>query len=238
MCRMFGVVAAQPVALHAFLWEGSRSLAALSSEHSDGWGVAVHDASAWSVEKRPTSAGQCPKYREIASTATAAHAIAHIRKKTVGETKLSNTHPFRRDRFVFAHNGTMPGVATLLSKTSRGRLAEIAGDTDSERLFAFLLTSVDDAPSLSEGVARAAAELRLGPAIGSASFLFSDGERMFAFRQGRTLFAMAGERATFVASEPLTSGAWRELPEGSLTELAAGESRLCDVGVPSSRRAA
>jgi len=238
MCRMFGVVATQPVALHAFLWEGARSLAALSSEHCDGWGIALHDASAWSVEKRPTCAGQCAQYREIASTATAAHAIAHIRKKTVGETKLSNTHPFRRDRFVFAHNGTMPGVATLQARTSRSRLAEIAGDTDSERLFAFILTSVDDAPSLSQGVARATAELRRGPAIGSASFLFSDGARMFAFRQGRTLFTMAHQRAAIVASEPLTSDAWRELPDGSLTELVSGECRPCDVDVPSSRRAA
>jgi predicted glutamine amidotransferase len=239
MCRMFGVVSAHPVALGALLSQGARSLAALSHEHCDGWGIALKSAAGWIVEKRAACAARCTTYAELASTATAAHAIAHVRKKTVGDAALANTHPFRRDRFVFAHNGTLPGVVALHAKTSARRLAEIAGDTDSERLFAFVLSSVDETNDVSHGLALAAAELQRRTVIGSASFLFSDGERMFAFRQGRTLFAASREHAAVVASEPLTAESWTELREGSLTELSSeGQYRAREVVAPTSRRAA
>ena len=71
--------------------------------------------------------------------------VSHVRRKTVGETSLVNTHPFERGRWVFAHNGTVEDVAWLRAQTSRERLAEVRGETDSELLFAWLLTRLDDA---------------------------------------------------------------------------------------------
>jgi len=228
MCRMFGVLASKPVALGALLADGVRSLRVLSREHGDGWGVALRSAADWVVEKRTKCAAECSHYEGLAMSAQSRLAIAHVRKRTVGDIKLTNTHPFQRGRYVLAHNGTLPGVGALAAHTSFTRLSEIEGETDSERLFVFILTHVDRASDMERGVTNAVRQIRGISDFGAASFLFSDGERMFAHRSGRTLYSLLktdphGGVAAMVASEPLTHDEWSELREGSLTELHLGE---------------
>ena len=228
MCRMFGVLASKPVALGALLADGVRSLRVLSREHGDGWGVALRSAADWVVEKRTKCAAECSHYEGLAMSAQSRLAIAHVRKRTVGDIKLTNTHPFQRGRYVLAHNGTLPGVGALAAHTSSSRLNEIEGETDSERLFAFILSHIDRAPDVERGVTNAVRHIRGISDFGAASFLFSDGERMFAHRSGRTLYSLLktdphGGVAAMVASEPLTHDDWSELREGSLTELHLGE---------------
>src|SRR5438477_7603822 len=104
MCRMFALAAARPIAARELLRDAPRSLAALSREHADGWGVALY-ADDWSIHRGTACAARCTRFDAIADAATARLVIAHVRKKTVGPTSLANTHPFRRGRFVFAHNG-------------------------------------------------------------------------------------------------------------------------------------
>jgi predicted glutamine amidotransferase len=215
MCRMFGLHAAQPVRVAELLRDAPRSLRQLSLEHADGWGVAI-EMQGWSVHRSTDCAARCSRFDAVVESLQARLMIAHVRKKTVGETALVNTHPFRRGRFVFAHNGT---VSTTALRSSDTRLAEIEGTTDSERLFAFLLTHIDEARDIELGVAAATRELRAMPALGPASFLLSCGERLFAYRLGRALFTMVRDGATFVASEPLTGEAWREIPDGGLVVI-------------------
>src|SRR5688572_7212074 len=105
MCRMFGVAAAAPLSSHRLLCEAPKSLRTLSREHADGWGVAMHDGAAWQVERGTMCAADSERFAELARFETQL-AIAHVRKATVGSTALANTHPFQRDGFVFAHNGT------------------------------------------------------------------------------------------------------------------------------------
>lgn len=153
--------------------------------------------------------------------------IAHVRKKTVGETSLVNTHPFQRGEIVFAHNGTVTAVNALVARSSRAQLAQIAGDTDSERLFAFVMTFVES-HGIERGVAAAVRALHSLGEVGTASFLLSDGVRLYAHRLGRSLYTLAREGVALVASEQLTDEPWVEVPERTLIVLdaATAPSRL------------
>lgn len=213
---MFGVVAVEPIATRELLRDAPRSLRALSREHPDGWGVAIHSANEWIVHRSTACAADCARYGELAEGVAARLLVAHVRQKTVGATSLANTHPFRRGAFVFAHNGTIKDVPSLAARCSPARLAQIEGDTDSERLFAFIMTRIDDAGDVERGVSAAVHDLHALGEIGSASFLLSCGARLYAHRLGRSLFVLVRASAVVIASEQLTAEPWQELPEGAL----------------------
>lgn len=215
------MVAQEAVAPRELLHDAPRSLRALSLEHADGWGVALSPGDdRWQIHRNTRCAARCDQYASIVAS-PARVIIAHVRKKTVGDLALANTHPFRRDQFVFAHNGTLTIVDKLLGASSPARLGEIEGDTDSERLFAFVLTHIDEADGdVERGVMRAIRTLHTWGDIGSANFLLATGTRVFAYRQGRSLYTLVRNNMTFVASEQLTDGdAWLEVPERGLAIL-------------------
>jgi predicted glutamine amidotransferase len=88
---------------------------------------------------------------------------------------------------------------------------------------------VDLAGDVERGVREAARALRALGDVGAASFLFSDGERLYAHRSGRALFALErGDdrrrtRSIAIASEPLTDEAWREIEPGALLVVASDD---------------
>lgn len=215
MCRLVGVVASEITEFGLVLKEAPRSLAILSAKHPDGWGIAAHghpDAvpppsdrsphdGGWRVHKGTDPAGECKRFTEIAARSAGTVLIAHVRQKTVGPTSIANTHPFVQSGWVFAHNGTLVDHASLRARTSSERLAQIRGDTDSEALFAYLLTKLDEAGLTRLGasaaareeatrvIALATRELRDAKA-GAFNFLLSDGTSCFVHRFGRTLFLL------------------------------------------------
>ncbi len=212
---MLGMVAAKPVPVRELLFEAPRSLAVLANEHRDGWGIATSTDGDWQIRRATSCAARCADFAALAEL----HAdlvVAHVRKATVGRLSLANTHPFRRDPFVFAHNGTVSAIAVLVARIAPEHLARVEGETDSERLFAYILTQIDEAGGVEPGVARAVAAMQALGDIGSASFLLSCGERLYAYRCGRTLFTRRRGGVTIVASEPLTEETWDEVPERGL----------------------
>src|SRR5207253_4701194 len=83
-------------------------------------------------------------------------------------------------------------------RTSPERLAEISGDTDSELLFAWLLTCLDEAgvsnetasPRTDRAISAAARAARQEPDFGAFNFLLSDGATTYAHRFGRAMFLL------------------------------------------------
>jgi glutamine amidotransferase len=196
MCRLLGIASSEPTDFKIVLRESPRSMAALSREHRDGWGLAVFDdTTGWRVDKGAACAHEDERFHRLAVGSHGAMVVSHIRRKTVGETSLSNTHPFERGRWMFAHNGTVKDLAWLQAHTSAARLAEVHGETDSELLFAWLLTRLDEA-----GAAHTRASTETDHAVGTAArlardrngfgafnFILSDGVTMYAHRFGRTM---------------------------------------------------
>jgi predicted glutamine amidotransferase len=248
MCRLLGIVASEPTEFAVVLTNAPRCLATLSREHPDGWGIAVH-ADEWRVHRGTDRAYDDRRFFDVAAGSRGHILVAHVRQKTVGPTRIENTHPFSSDGWIFAHNGTVKRTDVLRAGASKARLAAVAGDTDSELLFAHLLTRLDDAGLLEprDERARAAAtalleavtsELR-AKEIGAFNFLLSDGETCFAHRMGRSLFVLERgpaaaarpdrssmppkwtprRRAVLVASERITDEPWREVPEGTLLRV-------------------
>ena len=258
MCRLLGVVSNETTDFRFSLHEAEKSLAALSAEHADGWGLAVHNKrTGWDVHRNPVRAGDCDRFKELAAHAEGELLVAHIRKRTVGAVGLENTHPFRRGDHVFAHNGTIPGIAALVTRTSAARTAEILGQTDSERFFAFLLTRVDELghDRMDEALASAVNEAVKLPDLGAANFLFSNGSTLWAFRCGRTLYTLERipgdpvvrvrhaheteadletpwsqrRHAVLIASEKMTDEPWKELADGTLLRIDGGTPRMTIV---------
>jgi glutamine amidotransferase len=236
MCRLLGIVASDTKAFGLCLQRAPRSLAALSTEHPDGWGLAVWEPNGgWVLQKRPACAQEDESFRELAEQTRGHVLVAHVRQRTVGTVMLENTHPFRAGRWVFAHNGTVEDMGFLLSRVSLDRRMMLRGSTDSELLFALLLARLDsagltEAPS-SEATDRIVAgvvdELARRPSLGSYNFVLSDGETLYAQRSGRPLFVLErveGESSVtaLVASEAVTDEPWRPVGDGSLLRCRRG----------------
>ena len=222
MCRILGIVADPPQELGACLVDAPRSLASLSHEHRDGWGTAVfNDPLDWAIKKAPLSAFADARFAEAARESHGSVLIAHVRRGTVGPVSFLNTHPFKRGRWVFAHNGTIEQLPFLRSLASPARLGEIEGATDSEIFFAYLMTELDGVRREDEAktVAHAVLELARRPSFGAINFLLSDGQTLYAFRLGRTLHVLERPGAVLVASERLTDEPWREVEEGVVLQV-------------------
>jgi predicted glutamine amidotransferase len=207
MCRLLGIATSDETDFRIVLREAPRCLAKLSSEHRDGWGIAVHATSdsggarandGWVLEKSTAMAGDDDRFHALAMNARGHVLVAHIRQKTVGPTALTNTHPFAAQGWVFAHNGTVRDKPALDARISSVHTTHIEGDTDSERLFRVILSRFDAAgvtvqsptPSVEQALLVLTAELRAVPDIGSFNFIISDGRRVFAHRFGRSLYVL------------------------------------------------
>ncbi|MSP62581.1 MAG: class II glutamine amidotransferase [Myxococcales bacterium] len=202
MCRLLGVISSEHTDFRLSLREAPRSLASLSREHPHGWGIAVFtDGAGWELQKAAACAHEDDRFHEVAAGSRGTLLIAHVRKGTVGPVTLENTHPFRSGRWVFAHNGTIDDFAHLQSRISPARRDEVGGETDSELLFAFLLTRLDEAnaagapadQATDAALVAAVRALHEHPTLGASNFFLSDGEALYVHRAGRTLFLL--ERA-------------------------------------------
>ena len=229
MCRLLAVVTTAQGGWRQRLVDAPRSLHRLSHDHPHGWGVAVHTISdGWSIDRRARAAFLDEEFT-VAAERAGTVLLAHVRQGTVGEVATRNTHPFRRGRWVFMHNGTVESTAWMRGGISTSRLAEVEGQTDSELLFAWLLSRLDaaglaDAPcsAATDRVLTAALrEARAAHGSGAINVVLSDGQTVYAHRWGRTLFLRAdGTETVSVASEPEDGAAdWREVAEGGLVRV-------------------
>ncbi len=204
-------------------------MAMQSREQRDGWGAAVYaQDGGWLVAKRPVSGEDDAAFASAAMATAGVILVAHVRARTVGAVSAANTHPFQRDGWVFAHNGTV-NDHHLRSRTSAVRQREVEGETDSELLFAYLLTKLDECGlthssasfAIDETLARVVTELTQSQA-GTMNFVLSNGSLLYAHRGGRPLYLLErpargrSPAAFLVASEPVTKEAWLPLDEHSL----------------------
>lgn len=262
MCQLLGMNCNVPTDI-CFSFTGFQKRGGGTDVHADGWGIAFFEGKGVRLFLDPQPSAQSPvaelvRHYPIRSL----NVIAHIRKATQGVVSLENTHPFQRELWgqywVFAHNGNLPQFQPALD----GSFMPV-GNTDSERIFCWLLQSLrqrfDDAPPGRDALFDAIHELTTPlAAMGIFNYLLSNGDSLYAhcstelsYIVRRAPFAKAhlkdedvlvdfsevttpNDRVAVIATLPLTDNEpWVTMPPGSLWLFHDGEVAAHRLTAPS-----
>ncbi|MEH0983008.1 ergothioneine biosynthesis protein EgtC [Micromonospora sp. CPCC 205556] len=159
---------------------------------------------------------------QLAAVTTSGAVLAAVRSATVG-MPVSETAaaPFAEGRWLFSHNGVVPGWPDPLVPLAAGLpvrdLLTLDAPTDSALLWALvrhrLRTGADPADAVGQTVtevAKAAPGARL-------NLLLTDGRSVVATAVGHALSVRDTGDAVLLASEPLDDDpGWRAVPDGQL----------------------
>lgn len=173
-----------------FSFSGFSQRGGSTDHHADGWGIAFFENEAG----QPGKGVRCFVDKESAATSQMAqllrtwpikshNVIAHVRKATVGDVLLQNSHPFVREMWgrywVFAHNGDLKDYHPSLHDHFKP-----VGDTDSEQAFCWLMQEL--AKSHAKAPSTQELTLTLGELVpqirghGTFNFLLSNGQALWA----------------------------------------------------------
>lgn len=218
MCRVLGCVASEPVSIRHELLEAENPFIRQSEAHDSGWGIATYDRAEGGLprcRRFPTPAYEDPGFHE-ATDATGRIFNAHVRRATMGGLAPENTHPFCLDTYSFGHNGTVLRYPRLLDDG----VAPPQGQTDSEHLFNLLMSHYDRADPVGSLRRAVTIAVERSPFSG-LNFLFSDGERLFAYRLGIfELHWLARPGQLLVSSEKVTADEpWHSVQQDVLLTL-------------------
>ncbi len=217
MCRVFGCVSSEPVSIRHELLEAENPLIRQAEDHDSGWGMAVYQRTEGSqpdLVRFPEAATNGEGFERATSMRGRIFNV-HVRRATLGGLTLVNTHPFTLGNYSFGHNGTVIAYPRLLEPG----VPTPAGETDSEAVFNYLMRYYDPGDvvnSLRRGMSAVAAR---SPFSG-LNFLFSDGERLYAYRLGIfDLHWQARPGRLMVASERIGDGEWHTVQQDVLLTI-------------------
>lgn len=189
-----------------------------SEEHDSGWGMAVYeraDGAQPRLVRFPEAAYADDEFVEATDLRGRIFNV-HVRRATMGRLALENTHPFCLGSNTLGHNGTIVRYPRLLTP----EMKRPEGDTDSEHLFSLLMHDFDPGDPVA-GIRHAMERaVRCSPFSG-LNILFSDGERLYAYRLGLfELHWLARPGQLLVASEALTKeDGWHSVQQDVLLTL-------------------
>jgi len=261
MCQLLGMNSHLPASL-TLSFTGFSQRGGCTDHHGDGWGIAFFESDGGSPGKGvrhfvdKTSAATSPIAQMLKSYPIKSHnVVAHVRKATVGQVTLENTHPFVRELWgrywVFAHNGDLKNFAPYL----HGHFKPV-GNTDSEQAFCWLMQELAkshaDVPTVDE-LTRTLQELT--PQIskhGTFNFLLSNGQALWAHATTKLCYVLRAhpfhevhlkdddvavnlaqlnspeDRLAIVVTEPLTTDEdWTAFAPGELKVFVDGTLASC-----------
>jgi glutamine amidotransferase len=218
MCRVLGSVAAEPVSLRHELLDAANPLIRQSEHHDSGWGMSVY-------RRAEGEEPRCVRFPQAAyadgDLADAAGrrgrlVNVHVRRATIGGLTPENTHPFCLGSYSFSHNGTILNFTRLLEAGA----APVTGDTDSEHFFNLVMHHVDSNDPV-EGLRHAVNAVIERSPFSGLNFLFTDGERLYAYRLGVfELHWLSRPGQLLVSSERLTDDEkWHSVKQDVLLVL-------------------
>ncbi len=259
MCRLLAYLGS-PVSLEHLLYKPEHSLIVQSYQpremtsgvvNADGFGVG------WYHSQKDTEPFIYKNTLPIWNDVNLPHlsryveskcVLAYVRSATAGQgLDLANCQPFNYQQQLFIHNGYIQNFRQTLHRKIRSTLTpdfyeKINGNTDSEHIFALLLSQAqinqhrppEDALrmtliTLLDMAKRHQVEV-------SANIIFSDGNRLIASRfasnsPAPSLYWLRNDptfpKSIIIASEPLFVGNWTACPENSI--ISVGED--CDIQV-------
>lgn len=212
MCRLFGFRSVIQSQVHSSLVDTENALGIQSNDHPDGWGVAYYVQNSPHVVKSSQAAIGDAIFKKVSGVVSSETVLAHIRKTTIGNNNILNTHPFQYGSWVFAHNGNITDYQekrdSILSEVGPSFRRFILGDTDSELIFYFLLSFMADrhdlnahdidtakfADDLKEGIEKLisiagppAQKDNSGEKATYYTFIITNGKIMIAYQGGKNL---------------------------------------------------
>jgi glutamine amidotransferase len=237
---MLALRSARPDTLDWLVLDAPNGLKALSHEHRHGWGIAQYVGRRPVVALGTLPAWEDPEFEDVARSVEGDCLLAHVRRASMGEVRVENSHPFHNGRWLFAHNGTVRGFEKLREKLdsliANEFRALLAGNTDSERCFGLFLTCLARLGALEqpplEVIACALAETiallrELSPDPTTAlTFLATDGICLVGARSGEKelgYLANPGERLLIASEAPASDVPWTQLEDG---EVVGADARL------------
>lgn len=220
--------------------------------HRDGWGVTFYEGKGCRTFKdpQPSHDSKIAKLLEQYPIKSCA-VVGHIRQANRGEVCLENTHPFVRElwgrNWTYAHNGQLQDYQALNS----GCHTPI-GETDSEKLFCYLLhemeTQFDAMPDIADLAEFLQQKGQTIGELGVFNFILTEGNYLFAFCSNhlhwitrRAPFGKASlidndweidfkqettenDVVSVIATQPLTCNEqWHQLKSGELVVFHQGE---------------
>jgi glutamine amidotransferase len=253
MCRIFAIAAEAdipPAIKSRLLREFYQSSA---ETYSGGWGLGYFTDEGPMVIKEPVKATDSFALPGAIRRAEPGFVMAHVRNPTSGKKSVLNTHPFRKDGWLFSHNGTLGNPYALMARLLERHSNTLQGDTDSEIMFHYLLQRIEQAGNAETGILAAVREMSRDPGEGTSSlnFALTDGTVLFALRlafvnddkypmnfanlaslglvRKQALCDRGSLTATVVSSEPFISGEWSSLKMGEMLIATAAGHRVAKV---------
>lgn len=203
-------------------WQPRRQAHGLMN--ADGFGVG------WYVDGDPVPA----RYRrdrpmwtdanlpDLARVIGSGAVLAAVRSGTDGMGHAEGAAaPFRDGRWLFSHNGAMPGwpasAAALAAALPPERLLRLDAASDSALLWALTHAALDGGTPLAEALAGTVSTAAAACPDARLNFLALDGATVAATTWGDTLCWRADQRGVVVASEPFDDEpGWHDVPDHSL----------------------
>ena len=143
MCRLFGMSGGRaPMAATFWLLGAPDSIERQSHREPDGTGLgAFRPDGRPRVPRSARPAFRDPEFHREAVSVRSRTFVAHIRFASTGAVDRRNSHPFRQDGRLLAHNGVLEGLDRLDAELGDAR-ALVHGETDSERFFALVTREI------------------------------------------------------------------------------------------------
>ena len=228
MCELFGFSSQNDYEANEYL----KIFYSHSDHHPHGWGLACISRNGALIEKESISASMSNYLKERLSQPIESRImLAHIRYATIGNVEYKNCHPFTgKDntgrRWTLIHNGTIfdyPPLSSYIQKQ--------IGDTDSERVFLFLLDRLNAAQEKKGSRLVFEERFELFDNIicdmargNKLNLLFSDGKYLYAHTNCKgTLYYLTKSNLTLLSTVPLSEEAWQPLPFTRLTAFYNGK---------------
>jgi gamma-glutamyl hercynylcysteine S-oxide hydrolase len=208
--------------------------------NADGFGVGWYDR-----DIRPQPAryrttrpiGTDASFASLAGLVSSNAVLAAVRNASPGmPIDEASTAPFTDGRWLFSHNGFVPGFGSGVGRAlrrgvSESRATAMAGASDSAPLFALALDRLDAGASPADALVSVVGlvdEHTTEHTTARLNFLLTDGERIAATACRNSLFVLDDRHLTgvvVIASEPYDDDpSWEIVPDGSVVEL--GDDKL------------
>jgi len=197
MCRLLGVIVNKPV---HFEFSCSH-FKPLGARNPHGWGIGWYDKQGnGKVKKEAIRADISKNYDYICHKIHSHLIIEHVRLASCGDICTENSHPFKFNNWIFAHNGGVDKKSLLksLKPEYHDRLFNNDKCTDSEVYFHFLLQNIDENNGdIIKGICYGLEKIQNELGHGGLNFLLSDGKRLYAYRNGNSLYFLERNHEDF-----------------------------------------